>query len=66
MKNLFLLLVAAVGITTASSCAKCVTCKKGDEKLKVCDKDWTSQDQSDRIDVLEATGYDCKATTGAY
>ncbi|MCW5908306.1 MAG: hypothetical protein KIS94_10625 [Chitinophagales bacterium] len=66
MKKVFLPLLAVAFIVSASSCAKCVTCKKGDQWQKLCDKDNDKDDVNDAIDALETLGWDCKASSQMY
>lgn len=63
MKKVFLPLIAVAFVLSASSCAKCVTCKKGDQWQKICDKDYDKQDVDDAIDFAEAAGWDCKKSS---
>ncbi len=66
MKKLLLPVLAFFLLAGASSCAKCVTCKKGDQWQKLCDKDNTKEDVSDAISYLEAIGWDCRKSTQTY
>ena len=66
MKKVFLPLMAVAFILSVSSCAKCVTCKKGDEWQKLCDKDSDKEDVDDAIEYFEALGWDCKASSQSY
>ena len=64
MKKIFLPLLAAGFIAvSASSCTKCITCKKDDQWQKVCDKDNNKEDVDDAIDFYEGLGWECKAST---
>jgi NADH:ubiquinone oxidoreductase subunit F (NADH-binding) len=63
MKKVFLPLLAVAFVLSASSCAKCVTCKKGDQWTKVCDKGNSSTDQDNTIKTYETLGWDCKKSS---
>lgn len=66
MKRVILPILALAFIATASSCAKCVTCKKGDEFLKSCDKDDSKDDVSNTIEYWENLGWECKQSSQMY
>ncbi len=55
------MMIVGMSASTIMGCAKCLSCKKDNQKIKFCDKDEVSQS---KIDVLvagyEASGYTCK------
>lgn len=66
MKKMFLPILALGFVMSVSSCAKCVTCKDGDQWQKFCDKDSDKEDVDDAIDYYEALGWECKQSSQAY
>ncbi len=66
MKNLFAILAGLSLVISVSSCSRCVTCAKGDERTKLCDKDWNSHDVHDQVDFYENLGWQCRASSAAY
>ena len=66
MKKILLPIFAFAFVVAASSCTKCVTCKKADQLQKFCDKDFDKDDQDDAINFYEASGWDCKSSSQMY
>lgn len=66
MKKMILPVFAIGFMFSISSCAKCVTCKNGDEWRKFCDKDNNREDIDQQVDALEFLGWDCRKSSQAY
>lgn len=66
MKKIILPLLALAFIAATSSCTKCVTCKKGDEFFKLCDKGDSKDDINNTIKYWETLGWECKQSSQMY